>query len=135
MPPLHPQVLIVEDDVAISTLVQKLLARHGYVCDVIGDGDTAIRRLRTQSYDAVLLDLMLPGCFGFDVLRFLKAERPAMAQKVVVMTAASAATLRDFDVSAVRAVLRKPFDIDVLVAYVSACVGHGDVIQGPLARA
>src|SRR5687768_13858586 len=106
-----PRVLVVEDDPAIGTLVETLLARRGYDCETITDGEDAIRRLRVCSYDAILLDLMLPGAFGFDILRFLDAERPGMSKRVIVMTAASAATLRDFDASRVAALLRKPFDI------------------------
>jgi DNA-binding response OmpR family regulator len=124
-----PRVLVVDDDPAVSTLMQVLLRRRGYVCDCIGDGEEAIRRLRTGGYSAVLLDLMLPGAFGFDVIRFLRAERPAMAARVVVVTAACKATLRDFDASTVHAVLRKPFDIDELVAKVDACAAL-DIPEG-----
>jgi DNA-binding response OmpR family regulator len=115
------RVLVVEDDPAISTLIEALMRRRGYECDVVSDGNEAIQRLRCDSYFAVLLDLMLPGAFGFDVIRFLHAERPAMTSRVVVITAASAATLRDFDDSSVRAVMRKPFDIQELVDQVAAC--------------
>lgn len=115
------RVLVVEDDPAICTLIEALLRRRGYGCDVVHDGNDAICRLRQSSYTAVLLDLMLPGTFGFDVIRFLHAERPAMTARVVVMTAASSATLRDFDMNSVRAVLRKPFDIQRLVDHVNDC--------------
>ena len=117
----EPRVLVVDDDPAVSTLIHALLRRRGYSCDLVADGDDAIRRLRTSDYSAVLLDLMLPGAFGFDVIRFLRAERPATAERVVVMTAACPATLRDFDTSSVHALLHKPFDIDELVANVDEC--------------
>jgi DNA-binding response OmpR family regulator len=116
-------VLVVEDDPAISTLIEALLRRRGYDCEVIRDGNHAIGRLRSHSYSAVLLDLMLPGTFGFDVIRYIRAERPSMAARIVVMTAACPATLRDFDASTVRAVLHKPFDIQELVHHVDACAG------------
>ncbi len=114
-------VLVVEDDPAICTLLEALMRRRGYDCHVVSDGNEAIRRLRRGTYSAILLDLMLPGAFGFEVIRFLKAERPVMTSRVVVMTAASSATLRDFDPSMVRAVLRKPFDIAELLEHVTAC--------------
>lgn len=116
-----PRVLVVEDDPAIGTLVQTLLARRGFACETITDGDAAIRRLRTDSFDAILLDLMLPGAFGFDILRFLDAEHPGMSKRVVVMTAASAVTLADFDTTRIGGLLRKPFDIQSLVDHVEAC--------------
>jgi DNA-binding response OmpR family regulator len=117
----NTRVLVVEDDPAICTLLEALMRRRGYNCDVVSDGNDAIRRLRCHPYTAILLDLMLPGAFGFEVIRFLKAERPSMTSRVVVMTAASSATLRDFDASGVRAVMRKPFDIQELVDHVAAC--------------
>ncbi|MFL6245236.1 MAG: response regulator transcription factor [Thermoanaerobaculia bacterium] len=117
----NTRVLVVEDDPAICTLLEALMRRRGYECDVVSDGNDAIRRLRCHSYSAVLLDLMLPGAFGFDVVRFLHAERPAMTSRVVIITAACAATLRDFDTSSVRTVLRKPFDIQELLDHVAAC--------------
>jgi DNA-binding response OmpR family regulator len=117
----QPHVLVVDDDPAICTLIEALLRRQGYTCDVVRDGDDAIRQLRKGRYAAVLLDLMLPGAFGFEVIRFLHAERPSMADRVVVMTAASSATLRDFDASSVRTVMRKPFDINDLMSEVDAC--------------
>ena len=117
-----PRVLVVEDDPSICTLLQALMRRRGYECDVISDGEEAIRRLRCVTYTAVLLDLMLPGVFGFEIIRFLKAERPAMTSRVIVITASSPATLRDFDRSVVRAVMRKPFDLQELDQHIAACV-------------
>ena len=117
----NTRVLVVEDDPAICTLLEALMRRRNYECDVVSDGNEAIRRLRRTAYSAILLDLMLPGTFGFDVIRFLHAERPSMTARVVIITAASTATLRDFDTSTVRAVLRKPFDIQELLDHVDSC--------------
>lgn len=114
-------VLVVDDDPAVSTLMHALLRRRGYVCDVVNNGHDAVRRLRTTDYAAVVLDLMLPGAFGFDVIRFLRAERPATADRVVVVTAACPATLRDFDQSSVCALMHKPFDIEAFTDAVDAC--------------
>jgi len=115
------KVLVVEDDDGIRALLATLLSRDGYKAETCSDGDDAVRRLRTTGYDAILLDLMLPGQFGFDVIRFLNAERPAMSPRVIVLTAASQATLRDFDTSQVHAVMRKPFDVEALLANVREC--------------
>ena len=116
-----PHVLVAEDDPAVATLIHALLRRRGYVCELVADGEKAIERLRANDYAAVVLDLMLPGVFGFDVIRFLRAERPALADRVVVVTAACGATLRHFDPSSVCAVLHKPFDIEEFVEKVDAC--------------
>ncbi|MEA2462333.1 MAG: hypothetical protein QOJ98_80 [Acidobacteriota bacterium] len=115
------RVLVVEDDAAIRAFLATLLSHSGYACDFSPDGNDAVDRLRNAEYDAILLDLMLPGQFGFDIIRFLNAERPAMSPRVIVLTAASQATLRDFDESQVHTVMRKPFDIDQLLTNVRAC--------------
>jgi DNA-binding response OmpR family regulator len=115
------RVLVVEDDAAIRAFLATLLSHSGYACDFSPDGNDAVDRLRNAEYDAILLDLMLPGQFGFDIIRFLNAERPAMSPRVIVLTAASQATLQDFDESQVHTVIRKPFDIDQLLSNVRAC--------------
>ncbi len=118
------RVLVVEDDSATSLLVKAVLEHFGYVCDSCDDGNEAVRLLRRSTYDAILLDLMLPGQFGFDVLRHVQAERPSLANRIVIMTAASQDTLQDFDTSQVHAILHKPLDITSLVAEVGACTGR-----------
>jgi len=115
------KILVVEDDAGIRALLAALLSHSGYACDFSPDGNDAVDRLRNADYDAILLDLMLPGQFGSDIIRFLNAERPAMSPRVIVLTAASQATLRDFDETQVHTVMRKPFDIDQLLANVRAC--------------
>jgi len=65
---------------------------------------------------------MLPRLNGFEILRFLKAERRAMLERVIVVTAVAEVTLRDFDDQKfVWALLRKPFDLDGLIETVTEC--------------
>src|SRR5689334_2389602 len=104
-----PMILIIDDDPAIRGLLGVILRRAGFECHVAADGDEAQTKLRRFEYDAILLDLMLPKLNGFEVLRFLKAERRAMLQRVIVVTAVAEITLRDFDdQKLVWALLRKP---------------------------
>jgi DNA-binding response OmpR family regulator len=112
------RVLVVEDDAAMRAMLGVLLSHNGYAYELCGDGDDAVRRLRRDDFDAIVLDLMLPGQFGFDIIRFLNNERPSMSPRVIVLTAASQATLRDFDASQVHAVMRKPFDMEALMVRV-----------------
>lgn len=114
-------VLVVDDDAAIRTLVRALLERQGIVVDAVGDGASALRLLQSIQYDAIVLDLMLPGTNGFEVVRHLKNVSPEVLDRVIVVTAAADRTLTDFDSAVVRKMLRKPFDIDDLVSEVLAC--------------
>ena len=117
----NKKVLVVEDDASIRTLLATLLSHNGFACEFSKDGNDAVHRLRHTEYDAILLDLMLPGQLGFDVIRFLHDERPAMSPRVIVLTAASQAMLQNFDSSGIHAVMRKPFDINQLLSRVRAC--------------
>ena len=112
-------VLLIDDDPAVRGLLAALMTREGLAHESASDGDEAIGRLRRRDYDAIVLDLLLPSRNGFEVLRFLKAERPHLLPRVVVITAANESTLREFhDRKRVAALLRKPFDIEELSAAV-----------------
>ena len=123
--PSHPpHVLIVDDDVAIQTLMRTLLRRRGAVVECVGDGEDALESLRERTYDAIVLDLMLPKMNGFDVIGVLKERSPDVLDRVIVVTAVSEQMLRVFDRGAVAMLLRKPFDIDVFIREVFACAGR-----------
>ena len=116
------KILVVDDDEAIQVLMSAIFRRHDVVVDIAADGEVALERLRHRQYDAVLLDLMLPLINGFDVIRELKSTEPDLLSRTIVLTAASDYTLRDFhDEGLVRRVMRKPFDLNELVAEVLAC--------------
>jgi len=115
-------ILIIDDDPGIRGLLEVVLRRKGFECDLAVDGAEAEKKLRVFDYDAILLDLMLPRLNGFELLRFLKSDRRAMLDRVIIVTAVAEITLRDFDdQKLVWALLRKPFDINLLVDTVAAC--------------
>ncbi|MGD9603158.1 MAG: response regulator transcription factor [Gammaproteobacteria bacterium] len=66
-------VLIVDDDVALCALLRDYLQEEGFDARVAHDGTAALDLLRTAPPDIVLLDVMMPGMNGFDVLRALRA--------------------------------------------------------------
>jgi two-component system copper resistance phosphate regulon response regulator CusR len=118
-------ILIIDDDPGICELLGVILRRGGFDCHITADGEEAQKKLRRYDYDAILLDLMLPKLNGFEVLRFLKAERRAMLKRVIVVTAVAEITLRDFDdQKLVWALLRKPFDLHQLMDTVAACTAN-----------
>ena len=117
------RILIVEDDPGIRELLHVALSRRNFSCERASNGREAIDRLSNgESFDAILLDLMLPLVSGIEVIAYLKVTRPEYLNHVIVVTAASNATLKAFgDISRVRALLRKPFDIAELVEEVEGC--------------
>jgi two-component system, OmpR family, response regulator len=114
-------VLVVDDDDVVREMIATILRRGGMNPECVADGDSAFRQLRCGSFDAVILDLMLPRINGFEILREIKNSFPELLPRVVVVTAASEQTLRDFDTTGIRKLLRKPFDIDELVREVFDC--------------
>ncbi|HET7230674.1 MAG TPA: response regulator transcription factor [Longimicrobium sp.] len=66
------RILIVEDNPRIAGFLQKGLREEGYVVDVAGDGDTAFDRATQQGFDAAVVDVMLPGRNGFELVRDLR---------------------------------------------------------------
>lgn len=66
------KVLIIDDDEELACLLKELLVQQGYNADLAHDGQTGLNQARTQEYDVILLDVMLPVLDGFEVLKQLR---------------------------------------------------------------
>lgn len=82
------RILLVEDDQLLANIVARGLREHAYAVDVASDGDSAIYQAAVNSYDAVILDVMLPKRDGFAVCRELR--RRGLATRVMMLTARDA---------------------------------------------
>ena len=69
------RILVVEDDRKVAQFIHAGLEQEGYAVDVLHDGSSAGDQAGAFEYDAVVLDLMLPGRSGFQVLRDIRARR------------------------------------------------------------
>ncbi len=67
------RILLVDDDAELCDLLREYFAGHAVELDAVGDGATGLERLRSEAYDALLLDVMLPGADGFDICRRVRA--------------------------------------------------------------
>jgi DNA-binding response OmpR family regulator len=72
------RVLVVEDDRTVASFIQKGLEEEGFAVDVLHDGDEAGMQAQMVDYDGVVLDLMLPGRSGFQVLRDMRSRKPEL---------------------------------------------------------
>ncbi|MBA3981374.1 MAG: DNA-binding response regulator [Alcanivorax sp.] len=79
-----PRILIVEDDERLATLTREYLESNGMDITVVNDGEEAVRRIRADQPDLVVLDLMLPGADGLTVCREV---RPAFRNPILMLTA------------------------------------------------
>src|SRR5436305_2847525 len=82
------RVLVVEDEIKMAALLRRGLSEEGLAVDVTGSGEDALVRAGATSYDAIVLDVMLPGIDGFETCRQLR-ERGAWAP-VLMLTARDA---------------------------------------------
>lgn len=111
--------LLAEDEKKIAGFVRKALEEQGFVVDVTGNGDDAYDLVMTQSYDVVILDIMLPGRDGLSILRQLRAQHNPVP--VILLTARSALEerLEGLNLGADDYVT-KPFFVEELIARVHA---------------
>src|SRR5689334_5379023 len=68
------RVLVVEDEPTMADLIRRGLSREGLAVDVAGDGEHGMDMARATAYDALILDVMLPGINGFEACRQLRAD-------------------------------------------------------------
>ncbi len=104
--------LIVEDDPGIRRLVEKVLQRNGIEIDTAHDGKVAIDKIRNSRYSVIVLDLMLPGANGYQIIEYIK--RSGTGTPVAVVSAVSQQALSKLDPDVVKLVISKPFDVNEL---------------------
>src|ERR1043166_7806165 len=79
------RILIVEDEGDIALMLADDLRVEGHDAEIASDGELALRRVREQAWDLILLDLMLPGKDGFEVCRELRRAR--IQTPIIMLTA------------------------------------------------
>jgi two-component system OmpR family response regulator len=125
------RLLVVEDDVKLARALERGLQREGYAVDVADTGDDALSQATTNDYDAVVLDVMLPGLDGFAVCREMRrSERWA---PVLMLTARDQVSdrIRGLDAGA-DDYLVKPFDFGELLARLRALIRRGPSERAPV---
>ena len=107
------RVLVVDDEPSIRLALSGYLSSLGHTVDSVGSGDEALRRVDEQHYDAVLLDLRMPGLSGDVVFRRMEAQHPRQASRVVFITGdVQSESASAFIRSTGRRFLSKPFLLD-----------------------
>ena len=118
---VEKRVLVVDDDDAIRSLLVTVVRRRGFAADSARDGAEALERLRRCRYSLMLLDMMMPRLSGPEVLQHLRTMEPVSRPLVIVLTAGNEPL--DLDPGLVAGSISKPFDIDLLLDTVTACLG------------
>jgi two-component system OmpR family response regulator len=118
------RLLVVEDDPKMAGLIRRGLLEEGHAADVARIGDDAVWMAQAVQYDAIVLDLMLPGLNGFDVCRRLRAD--GVWSPVLMLTARDGVEDRVAGLDAgADDYLPKPFSFAELLARLRALVRRG----------
>lgn len=122
---MKPLALVIENDSGTRKLLDVLLARSGFEVDMVSNGSDGLTMLENVHYSVLILDLLIPGKSGTEILQWLGRERPEMPSRTVVLSSSSPARLQ-----AVREewpgirTIRKPFELGAVVeAAAEASVG------------
>jgi two-component system OmpR family response regulator len=120
------RILVVEDEVKMASLIRRGLQEEGMAVDVTGTGEDAVPRAGATEYDAIVLDVMLPGMDGFDTCRELREQ--SIWSPVLMLTARDSVEDRVAGLDGgADDYLTKPFSFAELLARLRALARRGPV--------
>jgi CheY-like chemotaxis protein len=123
------QILVVDDEPTICDFIQVFLEDEGYTVDVARNGAQALQQIHDHRPDLVLMDIMMPGLDGREVVRQLQEHPVYSAIPVILM---SAAVRWDQAIDGPIQFVSKPFDLDQLLTMISQTLGSSPSgQQGP----
>ncbi len=122
------RVLIVEDEPGIVRMLERGLAAHGYQCVSAEDGEKGVRLAADDTVDLVLLDIMLPGLNGQEVLKRIRALRPGLPVLMLTARDTTLDKVHSLDLGA-DDYLTKPFAFEELLARIRALIRRTDQPQ------
>ena len=123
------RVLVIEDEPGVASFLKKGLREASYAVDLADNGVDGLHLASTENYDAIVLDLMLPGKDGFTLLRELRGK--GSTTPVICLTARDAVTdrIKGLDLGA-DDYLSKPFSFSELLARIRALLRRGQALSG-----
>ena len=110
-----PRLLVVDDDPAVSGMLDRSLSRHGFACDAVNTPQEALDRAAQGTYVAAFVDLVMPGRNGAELARLLREQAPGLP--VGVLTGYANSPLIAEARRAGARVFAKPVSIEDLVAF------------------
>jgi len=128
--PTRRRLLVVEDEAAIRELLRLHLSLAGFGIEEIADGTTALERARTDKFDLIVLDVMLPGLDGITLCRAIRSQGVNTPTPILMLTARDTESDKVLGLeSGADDYLTKPFGIREMLARVSAILRRNDRID------
>lgn len=119
------RILVIDDDLAIRVLLQAVLRRMKFDVELAEDGAAGLERLHTgNTYDLILLDLMMPRLNGYEFIAQIARQYPENRPHIIVFTAAGKRGVDKIPPNTVCNSILKPFDLDRFIEIIRDCV-HG----------
>lgn len=118
-------ILVIEDESKVASFLKKGLQQSGYEIDIAADGEEGYEKIRSKSYDLVLLDLMLPKVSGFDLIPKIRECKPGVPIIAVTAKASVEDRVRGLNLGC-DDYLIKPFSFAELLARIQVQVRRGD---------
>ncbi|WP_051304023.1 response regulator transcription factor [Calidithermus chliarophilus] len=115
------RILVVDDDPSVRRFLQRALGLSGYTVETLASGEECLHRLEADRPDLLILDLMMPGLDGKEVLHHLDAQ--GIVLKTVVLSAKDEEENQPEDLVGAAAYLVKPVNINQLLDTVNGLLG------------
>ena len=117
------KILVVEDEQDIRDLLVFNLQKNGFNVQAVDNGEKALSLIRTDNFDLILLDLMIPGISGFDLTRILKNDDETSEVPIIMLTAKGEESdiVKGLEIGA-QDYITKPFSLKVLMARISKVI-------------
>jgi CheY-like chemotaxis protein len=119
----RPRLLLVDDDMDFGEALAAVLERAGYAVEVVGDGREALAKLAQSLPDILLLDMVLPGCDGRDVLASLREREGTRRLPVIAITGVLADLEEEIRTLGADEFLTKPFAVPTLLEVLARYLG------------
>ena len=133
MNPQNKKILLVEDEDFIRDLYVRQLTKEGFLVKSAPDGQTGLNLLKTESFDLLLLDIMLPGMNGLQLLREFKTQNPNSPMVTILLTnlGQEAVIKEGFELGAQAYLIKASYTPDQVVSEVKNALGGGQPTPPP----
>ena len=109
--------LIIDDQKVITQPLKELISEEGHDCVVTNDGQKGLKLIKEQTWDAILLDLAMPGFSGYKVIDKLVDENLMKQNKIILFTASSITDVQVQELlsKGMHSCIRKPVDVEKIL--------------------